>query len=269
MTSLYWIRALGIQVISLSMSFRVATLVLGQNNYIPFKSHILMKITTESHLESKKITHKSIILLTMWDNGTWIHMAASLISPWLLWWPPVEWLPLLLLLLPNANISGSYTGHHQTKYWHFQHNILNMSLWTVVNIGSSSGLIPDWTKPLPELIVIYCQLDPGQGQTSVKVEPKYEQFCQEIVRRNIVCKMASIMFRLLCVTEDKPGGNSYPMLNNTDSKILGANMGSTWGRQDPGGPHVGPMNLTIWVVLIKFVVSLRCCTITVNTLRLQ
>ena len=25
-----------------------------------------------------------------------------------------------------------------------------------------------------------------------------------------------------------------------------ANMGSVWGRQDPGGPHVGPMNLAIW-----------------------
>ena len=23
-------------------------------------------------------------------------------------------------------------------------------------------------------------------------------------------------------------------------------MGPTWGRQDPGGPHVGPMNLAIW-----------------------
>ena len=30
-----------------------------------------------------------------------------------------------------------------------------------------------------------------------------------------------------------------------DSKIHGANMGATWGRQDPGGPHVGPMNLAI------------------------
>ena len=26
-----------------------------------------------------------------------------------------------------------------------------------------------------------------------------------------------------------------------------ANMGPTWGRQDPGWPHVGPVNLTIWV----------------------
>ena len=31
-----------------------------------------------------------------------------------------------------------------------------------------------------------------------------------------------------------------------DSKVHGANMGPIWGRQDPGGPHVGPMNFTIW-----------------------
>ena len=30
-----------------------------------------------------------------------------------------------------------------------------------------------------------------------------------------------------------------------DSKVHGANMGPTWGRQDPGGPHVGPMSLAI------------------------
>ena len=32
-----------------------------------------------------------------------------------------------------------------------------------------------------------------------------------------------------------------------DSKVHGTNMGPIWGRQDPGGPHVGPMNLAIWV----------------------
>ena len=31
-----------------------------------------------------------------------------------------------------------------------------------------------------------------------------------------------------------------------DSKVHGGNMGPIWGRQDPGGPHVGPMNLAIW-----------------------
>ena len=32
-----------------------------------------------------------------------------------------------------------------------------------------------------------------------------------------------------------------------DSKVHGANMGPIWGRQDPGGPHDGPMNIAIWV----------------------
>ena len=31
-----------------------------------------------------------------------------------------------------------------------------------------------------------------------------------------------------------------------DSKVHGANMRPIWGRQDPGGPHVGPMNIAIW-----------------------
>ena len=31
-----------------------------------------------------------------------------------------------------------------------------------------------------------------------------------------------------------------------DSKVHGINMGPIWGRQDPGGPHVGPMDLAIW-----------------------
>ena len=31
-----------------------------------------------------------------------------------------------------------------------------------------------------------------------------------------------------------------------DSKVYGANMGPIWGRQDPGGPHVGPVNFAIW-----------------------
>ena len=32
-----------------------------------------------------------------------------------------------------------------------------------------------------------------------------------------------------------------------DSKVIEFNMGPNWGRQDPGGPHVGPMNHAIWV----------------------
>ena len=34
-----------------------------------------------------------------------------------------------------------------------------------------------------------------------------------------------------------------------DSKIHGADVGPNWGRQDPGGLHVGPMNFAIWASL--------------------
>ena len=32
-------------------------------------------------------------------------------------------------------------------------------------------------------------------------------------------------------------------------------MLSIWGRQDPGGPHVGPMNIAIWVILLVVFVA--------------
>ena len=34
-----------------------------------------------------------------------------------------------------------------------------------------------------------------------------------------------------------------PSTMSPDSKVHGANMGPIWGRQDPGGPHVGPMKI--------------------------
>ena len=37
-----------------------------------------------------------------------------------------------------------------------------------------------------------------------------------------------------------------------DGKVQGANMGLIWGWQDPGGPHVGPMNLLSGQLICKF-----------------
>ena len=37
-----------------------------------------------------------------------------------------------------------------------------------------------------------------------------------------------------------------PIWGVPDNKVHGANMGPIWGRQDSGGPHVGPMNFIIW-----------------------
>ena len=44
--------------------------------------------------------------------------------------------------------------------------------------------------------------------------------------------------------------SEYKQKDCPDSKVHWANMGPIWGRQDPGGPHVGPMNLAIWVCII-------------------
>ena len=38
-----------------------------------------------------------------------------------------------------------------------------------------------------------------------------------------------------------------PFVSGPDSKVHGGNLGPIWGRQDPCGPHVGPMNFAIWV----------------------
>ena len=39
--------------------------------------------------------------------------------------------------------------------------------------------------------------------------------------------------------------------DSPDGKGHWAIMWPIWGRQDPGGPHVGPMNFAIWVAMFK------------------
>ena len=38
--------------------------------------------------------------------------------------------------------------------------------------------------------------------------------------------------------------------DHPDSKVQRANMGPTWGREDPDGPHVGPLNFAIWAITV-------------------
>ena len=47
---------------------------------------------------------------------------------------------------------------------------------------------------------------------------------------------------MIILTDDNYSPN-YP-----DSKVHKANMGPIWGRQDPDGPHTGPVNFAIWVM---------------------
>ena len=68
--------------------------------------------------------------------------------------------------------------------------------------------------------------------------------------------MGHILYSLMFESKHRsPAGHSFIANNisiskfreNTlDSKVHGANMGPIWDREDPGGPHVGPMNFAIW-----------------------
>ena len=40
-----------------------------------------------------------------------------------------------------------------------------------------------------------------------------------------------------------------------DSKVHGANIGPIWGRQDPGGPHVTPINFAFWDIAYNVTVN--------------
>ena len=44
-------------------------------------------------------------------------------------------------------------------------------------------------------------------------------------------------------------GVPFAILIIPDSKVHRANMGPTWDRQDPCGPHVGHVSLAIWGIL--------------------
>ena len=46
-------------------------------------------------------------------------------------------------------------------------------------------------------------------------------------------------------------------MNLPDSKVHGANMGPIWGREDPGGPNVGPMYFAIWVIMGRLLVGVQ------------
>ena len=68
--------------------------------------------------------------------------------------------------------------------------------------------------------------------------------------------MSSAKWHLSCLglielvqSDMSSGTGAVPCdLATPDSNVHGANMGPIWGRQDPGGPHVGPMNFAIWDV---------------------
>ena len=64
---------------------------------------------------------------------------------------------------------------------------------------------------------------------------------------------------------DNKYATNRSMKKDPDSKVHGTNMGPIWGRQDPGGPHVGRINFASWGcnVLLQFQIWPKTVKLTV------
>ena len=64
--------------------------------------------------------------------------------------------------------------------------------------------------------------------------------------KSVMTQFTDVYIHLMPSKMNASGFSDNCQENTPDSKVHGANMGPIWGRQDPGGPHVGPMNFVIW-----------------------
>ena len=61
-----------------------------------------------------------------------------------------------------------------------------------------------------------------------------------------------------CFIHNKQALQTVPIMYGIpDSKVHEANMGPIWGRQDPDGHHVGPMNFAIWNKVLYYSMGFR------------
>ena len=78
------------------------------------------------------------------------------------------------------------------------------------------------------------------------------------------CTIHRNFMSCICATHEAHPSNKHVTTErrHPESKVLGANMGPIWGRQDPGGPHVGLINLAIWADTKVWTnrVTLKICT---------
>ena len=105
-----------------------------------------------------------------------------------------------------------------------------------VNMGSGNGFLPDGNKPLPEPMLTDHQWSPvtfilGLFHWRCLNHQSWNPCENYISKISFKFSRGQWDKHCVCILDDIP-----------DSKVHGANMGPIWGWQDPGGPHVGPMN---------------------------
>ena len=108
-----------------------------------------------------------------------------------------------------------------------------------IDIGTNRRVY--WISKIEKCINLICVLSQS---SSLMQNVKLCQFNQSWITSTTTCQQRGPDYILLIwLATFWLNDSSFP-----DSEVDGAYMGPTWGRQDPGGPHVGPMLLIIWVV---------------------
>ena len=113
------------------------------------------------------------------------------------------------------------------------------------------GLMQDCYRPIVYVLEILRFCTKPSIYTSVTC------FCRHKVPADLIHIYWDYFIGTGAIIESRAGDSV--LTNTPDSKIHGTNLGPIWGRQDPGGPHIGAMNLAIWDgQLNKMGVSKNC-----------
>ena len=131
---------------------------------------------------------------------------------------------------------------------HFNLVLYYMALNIVVTTCSGEGLLSVRRQAITGTNVDLLSIKPEWGYFN-KIPLKFKSF------KKIHLKVSTAKCRPFCTgfnavigvsmikMDDR--GRSKDDRETPDSKVHGANLGPTWGRQDPAGPHAGPMNFAI------------------------
>ena len=159
----------------------------------------------------------------------------------------IETPPASTWFLPPSSINMTFT--HSLKCWNNYLRLSDLESWIVYTVKS----VISGSFVYRQLSLYTCTYFRTMGPyIDIQLHPQSRVECGYIFAPNSSLTCASYSFK------------EYP-----DSKVHGANMGPIWGRQDPGGPHVGPMNFAIWdstwktwrlsleLLLIKLILHLK------------
>ena len=112
----------------------------------------------------------------------------------------------------------------------------------------TSSFIDNWRAEFivgnTNIYLEFCHLPTQKWCWQIKCQPMEEHACF------FFCIGNTVLSDDMAPQGDKT--STTMVLTYSDSKVHGANMWPIWGRQGPGGPHVGPMNFTISVVIPEY-----------------